>query len=215
MSEDSSPHTTGPGRANQRERTRRAILDACRELMGTGRPVTMPEVARRALVSDATAYRYFPDLATLLSAALVDDWPTPAEALRPLADSRDPVERVGLAARVLLEGVASRQNVVRVMIAATVTRAEIVSQTRPGIRFGLIDEALAPFRKQLDEARPGLAEELRQSLAIVISAEALFTLTDLCGLSVEDAVARAERTARVLTGAAFAEIPGQARLRPE
>jgi len=33
----------------------------------------------------------------------------------------------------------------------------------------------------------------------VVSAEALFTLTDLCGLSPEDAIASAVHTARTLT----------------
>jgi len=114
----------GGGRANQKARTRRAILDACRELMRSDRPVTMPDVARQALVSEATAYRYFPDLATLLAAALEDDWPSPADALRPVAESEDPEERVAFATRFLLEGVARRQVVVRAMIAATVARVE-------------------------------------------------------------------------------------------
>jgi hypothetical protein len=37
---------------------------------------------------------------------------------------------------------------------------------------------------------------------VVMSAEALFVLTDLCGLSPQDAVASAVRTARSLTAAA-------------
>jgi hypothetical protein len=38
----------------------------------------------------------------------------------------------------------------------------------------------------------------------VVSAEALFTLTDLCGLSPDDAIASAAATASTLTRAAFA-----------
>ncbi len=49
----------GRGRTNQKARTKRAIVGACRELMGDGRPVTMPEVAKAAMVSEATAYRTF------------------------------------------------------------------------------------------------------------------------------------------------------------
>jgi len=45
---------------------------------------------------------------------------------------------------------------------------------------------------------------LKQDLAIVVSAEALFVLTDLCGLSPDDAIASAVRTATTLTKAAFA-----------
>jgi hypothetical protein len=44
--------------------------------------------------------------------------------------------------------------------------------------------------------------QLKQGLAIVMSAEALFVLTDLCGLSPQDAVASAVQTARSITSAA-------------
>ena len=78
------------GRANQKARTRAAIVDACRDLVRSGAEVTMPEVARRALVSEATAYRYFPDLISLLREALAGAWPDPAEALAPVAEVRRP-----------------------------------------------------------------------------------------------------------------------------
>jgi hypothetical protein len=48
---------------------------------------------------------------------------------------------------------------------------------------------------------------LKQELAIVVSAEALFVLTDLCGLPLDDAVEAAVRTAQTLTRAAFAGRP--------
>ncbi len=195
----------GRERTNQKARTKRAIVGACRDLMGDGSQPTMPEVARAAMVSEATAYRYFPDLPSLLSAALVDDWPSPAEALDPVAASNDPVERVAFATRFLLEGVAARQGAVRAMIAATITRPEVVNDARPGIRFGLIEHALAPFLDALDDV--ARATQLERDLAVVVSAEALFCLTDLCGLSLDDAIDSAVRTAKTLAQAAFTETP--------
>jgi AcrR family transcriptional regulator len=199
----SAPETAG-GRANQKIRTRRAIVDACRELVRSGADVTMPEVARRALVSEATAYRYFPDLVSLLRETIDGLWPTPAEALQPVAASRDPVERVGFACEFLLQGVLSYQGAVRAMISGTVTRPGLAG-SRPGIRFGLIDYALGPF-----EHVPGLdLAQLKRDLAVAVSAEALFTLTDLCGLSPDEAIASAMRTASALTASAFrdADVP--------
>jgi AcrR family transcriptional regulator len=194
------------GRTNQKARTQRAIVDACVELIRQRQPVTMPEVAKGAMVSEATAYRYFPDLASLLAKALAEDWPTPAEALAPVAASNDPVERVAFATRFLLTGVAERQAVVRSMIAATITQPDLSGRARPGIRFGLIDYALAPFADALETANPDLFAQLRLDLAVVVSADALFSLTDLCGLSVEDAIASAERTARGITSATLQQI---------
>jgi AcrR family transcriptional regulator len=166
----------------------------------------MPEVAKAAMVSEATAYRYFPDLASLLSHALAVDWPTPADALAPVEASNDPVERVAFATRFLLQGIAERQTVVRFMISATIVQPGLAGSARPGIRFGLIEHALAPFFAALEAADPDLPTQLRRDLAIVVSAEALFSLTDLCGLSIKDAIDSAEKTARSLTAFAFSQI---------
>jgi AcrR family transcriptional regulator len=186
---------------NQKARTRAAIVQAVHELARSGAEITMPSVAKAALVSEATAYRYFPDLVTLLLEADQGTWPDPAEALAPAADSADPVERIGLAARVLLGGVLANESGVRAMIAGSITRPELAAR-RPGHRFGLIDAALAPVAGRLD---PVDLAQLRRDLAVVVSADALFTLTDLCELSRPDAVDSAVHTARALTEAAFRE----------
>jgi AcrR family transcriptional regulator len=192
------------GRTNQKTRTRRAVVDACREIIRTGGPVTMPEVAQLALVSEATAYRYFPDLASLLNEALVGLWPTPAEALDPVADSSDPVERIAFACEFLLLGVLAYQGAVRAMIAATITRPESAT-TRPGFRFGLIDQALAPLDDTLAATDVDGIAQLKRDLAAVVSAEALFSLTDLCGLTPDDAVASLVRSATTITEAALSQ----------
>jgi AcrR family transcriptional regulator len=184
---------------NQKARTRAAIVQAVHELARAGAEITMPSVAKAALVSEATAYRYFPDLVTLLLEADQGTWPDPAEALAPVADSADPAERIGFAARLLLDGVLANESGVRAMIAGSITRPEVAAR-RPGHRFGLIDAALAPAADQLD---PAALTQLRRDLAVVVSADALFTLTDLCELSRQDAVDSAVHTARTLTAAAF------------
>jgi AcrR family transcriptional regulator len=187
------------GRANQKLRTRTAIVQAAAELSRTGREVTMPEVAKAALVSEATAYRYFPDLASLLREAIVGQLPGADEALAPVAGSDDPVERVAAATEFLLRHVLSRQGVVRALIAATIVRPG-EPNARPGLRFGLIDSALAPLDDTLSAA--ALAQ-LKRDLAVVVSAEALFSLTDLHGLDPEEAIRSIVHTAATLTRAAL------------
>jgi AcrR family transcriptional regulator len=191
------------GRANQRRRTRTAIVEACRSLIRSGDEVTMPEVARHALVSEATAYRYFPDLVSLLTEAVAGIWPGATEALAPVAASSDPVARVAFACEALLRHVVSVQGAVRAMIAATVARPQAVSP-RPGHRFDLINQALAPMDEALGVSDPERFAQLKFDLAVVISAEALFTLIDLCGLAADDAIASAVQTASTLTNAALA-----------
>jgi AcrR family transcriptional regulator len=192
----------GTARANQKKRTRMAIVEACREIIRSGSPVTMPDVARAALVSEATAYRYFPDLPALLNEAFPSMWPSPAEALSSVAESADPVERVAFACEFLLRGVHAYQGAVRAMIAATVTHPEQAG-SRPGLRFGLIDEALAPLGETLGPADGARLAQLKTDLAAVVSADALFVLTDLAGLTPDDAIASLVRIATTVTEAAL------------
>ena len=193
---------TSRERVNQKQRTRRAIVDAAKRLAASGGEITMPVVAREALVSEATAYRYFPDLASLLREADEGTWPSPGDALAPVADSTDPVERVAFAAEFLFRGVLANQGAVRAMIAASVTKPG--AYHRPAHRLGLIDHALAPVADRLGP--DGLAQ-LRRDLAVVLSADALFTVMDLCGLEPEAAIASAAETARRVTRAALSDAP--------
>jgi AcrR family transcriptional regulator len=187
------------GRVNQKRRTRGAIVAACQKLIATGADISMPAVARAALVSEPTAYRYFPDLATLLEEALAGIEPDPAAALAAGADPNDPVKRVVYATELLATLVIERQGAIRALIAASIIRGT-ARQVRPGYRFALIDQALAPLsgHNRIDAAA---LEQLRRDLAVVISAEAVLTLTDLYGLQPEEAIASVVHTARLITEA--------------
>ena len=202
-------HDSGVGRANQRTnqriRTRMAIIDACRTLIRAGVDVTMPEVARQALVSEATAYRYFPDLVTLINEANVGLWPSPGEALQPIAQSTDPIERVTFASEQFLQRIIAYQGAIRAMISASVTRPAVAA-TRPGFRFTWIEYALAPAETMLAPAHTDTFAHLKQDLAVIVSPEALFTLTDLCGLTPDAAIASLVRLATATTAAALRDL---------
>jgi AcrR family transcriptional regulator len=198
------------GRVNQKQRTRAAIVAAARDLITGSAEITMPAVARTALVSEATAYRYFPDLVSLLQEAVDGTWPSPAEALASVGHSTDAVERIAAGAERLLRHVQAYQGAVRAMIASSVVRPGAAG-LRPGHRFGVIDHALAPLEASLGRDNPEAFRQLKQDLGIVVSAEALFTLTDLYELSPDEAIASAVRFARTITAAAIGTAPASAR----
>jgi AcrR family transcriptional regulator len=191
--------TPGKGRVNQRKRTRAAIVKAAYDLMVSGRQVSMPLIAEAALVSEATAYRYFPDVPSLITEAMADNTPGPAEALGAVSDSTDLVERVAAATRFLGGLVRQREGAVRAMIGHTVMHPA-PAEVRPMMRFGLIDYALAPGAEAM---APAVLAQLRQDLAVVISAEAFFNLTDFCQLDFDRAIDSAVHTATTLTEAAL------------
>lgn len=196
---------TGAGRVNQKTRTREAIVQACRQLIASGGSVTMPEVARVALVSEPTAYRYFPDLYSLLTTALAGMWPTPTEVLTPVATSTGPVERVAFVAEYLARHVLRYQGAIRLMIAATIGRPDL-ARSRPGIRLGLIDNALDPLTDLWAGSDADVLPRLKQDLAVVISAESVFSLVDLYELTPDAAVASLVRSASAITAAALRHL---------
>jgi len=199
MADQSHP----PRLSNQMERTRSAILAAARDLADSGAEITMPAVAAAARVSEATAYRYFPDLVSLLRAAVMTE--DLVAVMRSVARGDDPVERIGQAAEILGQATLRRQGAVRVVVASAIARPA-TAKDRPAHRFGLIEHALAPWIGQCGPAARADADQLVRGLAVVISAESIFTLTDLCGLAPEAAVASLVTTARQMTAAAVAAV---------
>jgi AcrR family transcriptional regulator len=185
-------------------RTRNAIIRACRDMIGAGARLSLRAVAEAALVSEATAYRYFPDLLSLLREALAGAWNID-DALAPIEDCDDPVERVGFACEVFLRHVQACQSAIRVVVAATVTQPEFAA-ARPGHRFPLIDRALAPFEEQLAAKDPEAMGRLKNALAAIISPESLFCFTDLLGLPAQAGIDNAVHMARLVTADAFSGV---------
>jgi AcrR family transcriptional regulator len=188
-------------RSNQIERTRSAIVAAARELAETGGEITMPAVAAAARVSEATAYRHFPDLVSLLRVAVqIDD-----HVIGLSTTATDPVERIGAAAEALATAVLRRQGAVRVVVASTIAKPSSAAE-RPAHRFRLIDEALSPWIEETAVAEHPEVLQLLRDLAVVISAESVFTLTDLCRLDPDAAVTSLVATARRLTASTVAAL---------
>ena len=199
MDEQSRPRR----RTNQLERTRSAIVAAARQLVDSGAEIRMSAIAAEARVSEATAYRHFPDLISLLRAAvLVEDQ---VAVLRSVAEGDDPVERIGQAAEILGRSVLRREGAVRALVSSTIAKPGTAKE-RPAHRFGLIEHALAPWVERNGLAGHEAVAQLVRDLAVVISAESLFTLIDLCGLDPQEAVAGLAANARRTTAAAVATI---------
>ena len=183
---DSTTH----GRANQRRRTRKDLLLAASRLMKLGRSPSLDEIAEEALVSRATAYRYFPSVEGLLVEAALDvAIPEPA-AVFANAPTDDAAARVQLVDTVLHEAMLSNEASMRMMLIHTLQRGLSAETSgdipaRQNRRTPLIEAALAPVRQQL---KPSAIEPLTQALALIVGTEAMVVFKDV--LRVNDATAR-------------------------
>lgn len=178
------------GRPNQRMRTRKDLLQAAARLIKQGRAPTLEEVAEEALVSRATAYRYFPSVEALLVEAAVDvAVPEPGELFGG-EESRDPVARLQRVETLLYDMILANESLLRNMLAHAIQQGIQPDESghpprRQNRRTPLIDAALEPAR---DQFKPGDLKMLKSALALIMGPEATIVVKDV--LQLDDAEAR-------------------------
>lgn len=179
------------GRPNQRRRTRKDLLEAASRLMKQGRKPSLEEVAEAALVSRATAYRYFPSIETLMVEATLDVAAPNADDVFKGAPT-DPaarLERVDAAFEAMM---SANETGLRMMLAESLQRSLTEEGSklpkRQNRRTPLIEAALEPSRKQF---KPADLQLLSRALALVIGTEGMVAFKDVLQLS--DAEARKVR----------------------
>ncbi|HTI84138.1 MAG TPA: TetR family transcriptional regulator [Acetobacteraceae bacterium] len=177
------------GRANQRRRTRKDLLEATTRLVRQGHQPSLEEIAAEAMVSRATAYRYFPKLDALLLEAALDVAIPNAETVLADAPPDDPVARLVCIDEALHAMILDNEAQLRMMLAQSLRRASASDDedvpARQNRRSPLIDAALAPTRRQF---RPSALKLLSQALALVVGTEAMVVFKDV--LQLEEAEAR-------------------------
>lgn len=191
-----------PGPSNRELRTRRDLLRAAGRLIERGRKPTMDEVAEEALVSRATAYRYFRSIDALLAEVPVDAAIGDPAAIFAADASSDPEDRIVKAEAFIHEMVYRNEARMRILVANSVGRdvTDDALPRRQNRRVPLIDAALAPARPRLP-ARD--YERLRAALALIIGPESMIVFRDVLRLD-EDAARDAKSWAvRTLVRAAL------------
>jgi AcrR family transcriptional regulator len=174
------------GRINQKARTRDALIAATRELLSRGVTPTMEEAATAAAISRTTAYRYFPNLRSLLVATyphieersvLGSDPPTdPLARLEILAEDQT---------RRILTYEPEMRAVLRLSLEADSTNDPQLPMHR-GLRIGWIEDALAPLREEMPEND---FRRLIHGVGATLGIEAFVWLTDIAGCPREEAAA--------------------------
>lgn len=198
-------------RANQKARTRAAIVAAARaHLEAHGAVPTVAEAATAAGVARATAYRYFPTQEALeveivgvtpdveaVEAAL-DELPgaTPGERALALLDAFNPIvvrheEHFRRALWVYLD---------------TWLRSKRAGADTPAVREGRrmrwLDRALGPLDQLPQERR----SRLLAALALTLGGDAIVVMKDVCGLDDDEALEVLRWAAEAILRAGFADL---------
>ena len=191
------------GRPNQKSRTRKDLLRAASRLMKDGRNPTLEEVAEEALVSRATAYRYFSGIEALLIEAALDV-AMPDESFFAGDGSGDVVARLLRADAAVSGMIGENEAALRAMLVHSLQRGmdDNALPVRQNRRTPLIEQALAPARAELPAAD---FARLARALALVIGTESMLVFKDV--LAIGDAEAAAVRAwmIRALVAAALSQ----------
>ena len=191
------------GRVNQKLRTRQALIEAAIALRDEGQQPTVAQVAERAKVSRATAYRYFPTVEALISETAADRDMPPLERIWRPGD--DPVKGMGLAANALNKLLIEDEIGLHVMERSFMTvwlENESHEPLRPGRRLSYIEPIVDSMK---DVLAPKARKRLKQALSIVMGTEALIAVRDVSGASTEESLDASAWAARALVRQALEE----------
>jgi AcrR family transcriptional regulator len=177
-------HAPGPGRAAQRRRTRKAIVEATSRLLGEGADPSVSDIAAAADVSRRTIYTYFPTLDQLLLDAAVGAMASTVDASLDAA-GQDPRSRITTMITVLADEMGRTLPLGRTLIRLTVDAPAGNSGPKRGYRrVAWIEKALEPARPRLEPRR---FEQLVSALSVIIGWEAFIVLSDIRGLDTAQA----------------------------
>jgi AcrR family transcriptional regulator len=190
------------GRTAQKARTRRALVEAARELLAEEPAPTVEQAADAAGISRTTAYRYFPNQRALLLAVFPE---VDRDSLLPDPAPEDPETRLEALTEALTAALIQHEPELRVQLRLSLEPARDGAPNLPyrtGRAIAWIEQALAPLSGQLTAA--GL-RRLVLAIRTAVGIEALVWLTDVAGLSREEAAKLMRWSARALLRSALAD----------
>jgi AcrR family transcriptional regulator len=191
------------GRTNQKARTRDALIAAARQLLANGVTPTVEEAAAEAAVGRTTAYRYFPNGRALLAATY------PEIEMRSLLGEdppEEPLARLEIVAESLTRQILEHEPELRAQLRLALEGEPAGGESLPLRRWRRIrwvEDALSPLEGRMPE------QELRRliyGICATLGIEALVWLTDMGGLSREEAVEVMRWNARTLLRSALERL---------
>lgn len=195
-------------RANQKARTRAAIVEAALQLYRQGITPTVAQAAAQARVSRATAYRYFPTQEALLVELAVTPGVARVEELLTDLSTDDVEQRLLLLLDTFGPIVIAEEAQLRRALSVyqdtwlrSRRRDTEVPAVREGRRMRWLDQVLAPLSSMPETQR----QRLRAALALTLGIDSVVIMKDVCGLNDDEALAVLRWAATILLRAALDE----------
>ena len=191
------------GRTGQKARTRDALVSAARRLLAEGVTPTLEAAPAEASMAGTTPHRYFPNSRALLAATF------PEIGMRSLLGAdppEDPLARLEIVAESQTRRIVEHEPEYRTQLRLALEGEPAGGESLPlrvGRRIEWVEDALAPLRGRMPERD---LRRLVYGICATLGIEALVWLTDMGGLSREEAVDVMRSNARTLLRSALERL---------
>jgi AcrR family transcriptional regulator len=194
-------------RVNQKRRTRTELLRAARQIIEKGGHPSVADVADRAGISRATAYRYFSTPDEIVREAVLDGVadvikvpPLPENAGVGIVE-----DRLDKLVSDVFRMVLDNESVFRALLGSSAVGENQVR--RGGRRVGWLKQALAPLEGEMP---PRDFKRLVHALSLVMGIEAVVVMRDICELQPKEAEKVLGWAARTLLAGALSKSAARA-----
>jgi AcrR family transcriptional regulator len=191
------------GRTNQKARTRDALIAAARQLLAEGVTPTVEAAAAEAAIGRTTAYRYFPNSRALLAATYPE---IEMNSLLGADPPEDPLARLEIVTESQTRRIVEHEPEYRAQLRLALEGESAGGESLPlrrGRRIEWIEDALTPLRGRMSERE---LWQLVLGIGATLGIEAFVWLTDMGGLSREEAVEVMRSNARTLLRSALERL---------
>ena len=188
------------GRTSQKARTRDALIVAARQLLAEGVTPTIEAAATEAAIGRTTAYRYFPNSRALLAATYPE---IEMDSLLGADPPEDLLARLEMVVQGQTRQLLEYEPELRAQLRLALEDESASGHGLPlrrGRRIRWIEEALSPLGERMPEPK---LRQLVYGIGATLGIEAFVWLTDMAGLSREQAVEVMRSNARMLLRAAL------------
>lgn len=172
------------GRVDQKKRTRQLLLDAANQLLSEGIVFNIDDVAQRAQISTATAYRYFSNPETLKQEAILAINTKDPEEIFANFKSASLADRLSEAIDYHINMTQTNEDKFRIFLSTSLQESIKSPKTklRGARRIPIIKKALEPFQNEISTDQ---YEHLVNALSVLMGLESYLVLKDICGLNPE------------------------------
>lgn len=174
------------GRSNQKQKTRRKILDTTKKLLQQGKSLTLEDVAKASKISRATIYRYFSNIDILCSEAGLDIYTQSTESIYQNSKNLPIIERILYIQNYFNDLALNNEPAFRKYLSIYLN--EDVSNKKESLRgsrrTASLKLALSPYKNELGS---DVYNHLITVATSLMGIEAIIACKDVCSLTDEEA----------------------------